>query len=807
MLPALLARLLQRVLYLWVRTTVLPGPPKILLDPDKPVCYVLQEEHLSDWLVLCEETRRAGLPSPTASLSIAGESWAPAVFPLVRRHRLIATPRGCHAQPPLMTTLLREARNDLEFDVQIVPVTLLWGRNPDRQKSAFQGLPAKNRQHSGYAGRIGRLLTILRHGRNVLVRFNDPISLRQIVDEGLDEARAVRRLARILRVHFRQQREMAIGPRLPRRHAQIETLLQLPAVRTAIDREAAHGHISPDEARQQAQRFALEIVSNYTYGVLRVLKPCFSWLWSRLYDGVEIYNIENVVRIAPVCDIVYIPAHRSHIDYLVLSYFLHQHGLTPPHIAAGANLNMPLVGSVLRRCGAFFLRRSFKGETLYTDVFSEYLHLLRSRGFPLEYFIEGGRSRSGRTLDPKSGILGMTIASFLRARRRPLAFIPVYLGYEKLIEGNTYLRELAGQPKVKESVWGLLQSVRKIRKIYGRVHVNFGEPMDLAAFLDVQRPGWLDTPPGDWPHEVMRETTRQTACALAERLNAAAVITPVGLIATVLLTMPQHTSDESVLQRMLAHYQALATETPYAPQTVACPFDPSQIVAYALRLGSVERVEQPSGSLIRIPDGNAPLLAYFRNNIIHLFVLPTLIAYLIVHNGKLSVERLLAALSSLYGLIRNALFLRWSPAEIPAEAERIITVLDQRGLLQRAEDGQLCEAKPNTREFAELRALGEVLRPDIERYFLALVCLQQSGSGCKTRQQLEEECRRLETGQHLAEPVEPTGNRLLSAPIDGLINISFTAPISDLRLLFDERLLDAPLMKMVQEGVPSHRVQ
>ena len=166
----------------------------------------------------------------------------------------------------------------------------------------------------------------------------------------------------------------------------------------------------------------------------------------RRQDGHALERLVNVGdTVAPGQEIVYLPCHRSHIDYLLLSYLIYRNGLTPPHIAAGDNLDMPLVGGLLRRGGAFFLRRSFKGEPLYAAVFHEYLHLMLARGFPIEYFIEGGRSRTGRTLAPKAGILGMTIASFVRSHSRPLVFVPVYVGYERIIEGDTYVRELAGR--------------------------------------------------------------------------------------------------------------------------------------------------------------------------------------------------------------------------------------------------------------------------------------------------------------------------------------------------------------------------
>src|SRR5690606_23478299 len=180
----------------------------------------------------------------------------------------------------------------------------------------------------------------------------------------------------------------------------------------------------------------------------------------------------------------------SHIDYLLLSYQLYQNGLVPPHIAAGVNLNLPVIGAVLRRGGAFFLRRSFKSNALYSAVFTEYVSQLFVRGVALEYFIEGGRSRTGRLLSPRSGMLAMTVRSFLRESRRPVMFQPVYIGYEKLMEGKSYIGELSGKPKEKESLLGLLGAFGALRQRYGKVTINFGEPIHLAALLDDIAPEW-----------------------------------------------------------------------------------------------------------------------------------------------------------------------------------------------------------------------------------------------------------------------------------------------------------------------------
>jgi 1-acyl-sn-glycerol-3-phosphate acyltransferase len=116
--------------------------------------------------------------------------------------------------------------------------------------------------------------------------------------------------------------------------------------------------------------------------VVRAFALFLTWVWNRVYNGVEVHNFERVTTVAPDHGIIYVPCHRSHVDYLLLSYIIFTRGLMVPHIAAGANLNLPVVGSILRRSGAFFLRRKIKGDPLYTAVFLEYLHMMIDRGFP-----------------------------------------------------------------------------------------------------------------------------------------------------------------------------------------------------------------------------------------------------------------------------------------------------------------------------------------------------------------------------------------------------------------------------------------
>ncbi|MBL8490213.1 MAG: glycerol-3-phosphate 1-O-acyltransferase PlsB, partial [Rhodocyclaceae bacterium] len=547
----------RRLLYAWVRPRVFPELPEELgLDPAKPVCYVLQDRQLSNLLVLAAETRRAGMPLAEVALVAGPVRARRSFFFLTRPQRQVSSARDRYGHSPLLQRIVAAGIADPNLDVQVVPVTILWGRAPDKQESILKALFSETWRPPGH---LRQLMAVLLHGRQALVRFSAPLSLRELLKDGLEEPRALRKLSRVLRVHFRRQREMAIGPDLSHRNTQVDSLLAAEPVRRAIAEEAASRSVSPEEAEARARAFALEIASDYTYGVIRALELFLDWVWNRIFDGIVVRNFDVVTRIAPDHGIVYVPCHRSHVDYLLLSFLIFRRGLMPPHIAAGANLNLPVVGPLLRRGGAFFLRRSFKGEPLYAAVFDEYLHLMLARGFPIEYFIEGGRSRGGRLLPPKAGMLGKTIRSFLRSHERPLVFVPVYVGYEKVVEADSYLRELAGRPKSGESLWGVLSAVRELRRYFGRAHVNFGRPLDLGEALDRLQPGWESGSDARAPW--VRDAIHDVAVHLARRINEAAVVNPINMAALVLLATPKQAIDEAALYRMVSHYRALLSVT------------------------------------------------------------------------------------------------------------------------------------------------------------------------------------------------------------------------------------------------------
>jgi len=183
-------------------------------------------------------------------------------------------------------------------------------------------------------------------------------------------------------------------------------------------------------------------------------------IFSKLYSEIDIpeKDINYIKDLLKTHTVILAPSHKSHIDYLVLSYMFYLNGLVPPHIAAGDNLSFFPMGYIFRRSGAFFLKRSFRHDKFYYTIFKQYLTKLLKDGFNIEFFIEGTRSRTGKLLPPKIGMLSMFFDAFWENINKRIAILPVAVNYEKIIEEKSYVRELSGAEKQKENLNAVLSN-------------------------------------------------------------------------------------------------------------------------------------------------------------------------------------------------------------------------------------------------------------------------------------------------------------------------------------------------------------
>ncbi len=717
-----------------------PAEEQELAEVNKKItCYVLQNYSRSNALIVDAETRRLQLAPALDPLVIAEHKEKASVLFLQHHDEKNLLNPPAHNFPPRLLRLIELLDQYPQYDIELVPVTVLWGRSPDKEDSWFKLLFTDT---WATPGKVKQLVNIGLHGRETYLEFHEGQSLRTLVEyakENYPNLSAATYIISTLNDYLDCQREVVLGPDLSDRRNVMQSLIKSRDVQEAIRRESIRGKISMLEAERRAIGYLNEIVSDYSASAVRFADMALTRLWTQLYDGVEVHNFNTVRELAKDYEIIYTPCHRSHIDYLLLSYVIYKRGLMVPYIAAGDNLNMPFVGQLLRGGGAFFIRRSFRGNALYTSVFKEYLYSILSRNTPLEYFIEGGRSRTGRLLPPKTGMLAMTVHSHLRGRAKPIAFVPTYIGYERLMEGATYVGEMQGKPKEAESIFGILQTLRKIERIFGKVHVNFGEPVFLDDLLKQHGAENIVIEKNDDPvPAAVSEAINSSAVAILENINRAVVINPVSLLSLILLATPKHTLDEEVCIKQLDAYRRLASALPYDERTQVTPLSGKEIIAYGLKLKLIKRVQHVLGDIIAIEDNQAVLLTYFRNNILHSFVLPSLVASLVEHNGKISRGDLISVIRTLYPFLKAELFLKWNTDELKEQICQNADALIQGGLMSQDEEGNLLSSAPNTEEHNQLVVLAAPVKQSLERYYMTLALITQRGSGTISAKQVED---------------------------------------------------------------------
>lgn len=716
----------RKLLHYWIKPNVLGCDTQSLLpDADSLVCFVLPYRSLADLLVIDHACEQAALPRPYLPINDGAQNLESRSFFFLGRPEGILGRRSLRKNSDRMVRLFdhQEAlqQSIRKQTIKIVPVSLFWGHQPDREKSIFKLLLSEN---WNVTNKFKKLLAIVFHPRHILVQFSKPVSLAELMSTTEDRGIQIRKLSRILRVHFNRQRQAILGPDLSHRRTLINSMITSTAVKEAIKEEARITDLTPDAIEKKAIGYAKNIVSHQTYRVIRFFYVLLTWLWNKLYDGIDVSNIEIVKELARENEILYIPCHRSHIDYLLLSYVLYMNGLTPPHIAAGDNLNLPIVGPMLRRAGAFFMRRSFKGDLLYKAVFDEYLHLMFIKGYSVEFFIEGGRSRTGRTQNPRTGMINMTLNSLQRNSSLPIVLMPVYFGYERILEVGTYVGELKGQSKKNESLLDIFRVLKILKHNFGKVMVNFGEPIKLQPFMDDHLTNWK-SPEQINPNDFFKTCTKLSQL-LVTNINNAVALNPVNLIATIILATPKQTIEEDKLKLQLDTLIKLLEMCPYSLHTSITSMSIDEMITHSEKMSAIERIHYPFGDILTASAEVSVLLTYYRNNVAHVFMMPSLIARYIKFRGKTSEVDILDFCNRIYPYLRAEYFLPWHADDIADLCRDLITALQKLGLI-RCENDQISAPEPMTEPYVLLTDLGEIVEPVLERYYLACALLE-SGS-------------------------------------------------------------------------------
>jgi len=520
---------------------------------------------------------------------------------------------------------------DGEQQVHVVPLAIFWRKGP-RSKSRFLNLTYGASSRPSDLAKVGSFLA---NYRSLSVKVGEPVDLRRLVDE--NRAQGVDRLTRkvrrsILMWLFREEKVVE-GPVLRSREKVMSEVLADPGVREAIRARQQEGRgRSADRAWRDAEKIFYEIAANMNSTFLGLWRIVLDRVFARMFGSVETQGLSRVAEHAARHPIVLVPSHRSYFDFLILSWLFYKNFLVPPHIAARDNMAFGPFGALFRLAGAFFLRGSFD-DPLYKEVFRTYVGYLVRKGFTQEFFIEGGRSRTGKTLAPRLGMLAWNVDAFVESSRQDLFIVPIAITYERLVEEGSMVDELAGGEKQKESVAGLVRARKLLRNRFGSVHVNFGEPISLAERLGEQRDAWRGR--GDEVSEPKRLFVERLGRDIVERINWHVTANATSVVASVLLGSPSRGLLRTTLvERMHQVVDLLRLQqVRLTPALAADSTDFRESIAFLQRADLVATREDPRGEIVYFEESRRRALDIYRNSIFHFLAAPSFLARGLLRGG------------------------------------------------------------------------------------------------------------------------------------------------------------------------------
>jgi glycerol-3-phosphate O-acyltransferase len=629
-----------------------------------------------------------------------------------------------YAKDPLVHLI--NAQRELDVPIFLMPEMIAYGRKREKKDKTLAELffgPSEN------PGPLRRLITFLRYSRKAFVVSPEPINLVEFLEknEGNSLQTVTYFLRRELIDRINGEKRSIVGPVLKSREEIIGKVLRDEELVEFMEEMAATGKKDYASIVNSAQKSLYEIAANYAETYIGAFDRLLTWLWNNIYDGIVIdkEGLAEIRRVSKKMPFVVVPCHRSHIDYLLLSHVFYNNNIQLPFIAAGTNLLFWPLGHIFRKSGAFFIRRSFKTDTLYRKVFEKYIKVLLEEGLPIEFFIEGGRSRTGKMVMPKYGMLSMIIQAYREGTIDDLAIIPVYIGYDRVIEEKSYLKELEGGEKQKEKTSTLIKSRSVLKRRYGSVYVNIGEPILLKAYL-----ASLDVPFDEMPLPERQSLYRKMGYEIANEINDKSVVTPFALAASSLLChFKRGISHYDLMNLLKEFYDYLDFRKVRFSSTLANRekvlndalnmFESSNLVSV---MGPDEDEEEEFEEIVYSVDEDKRLtLEYYKNNILHFFLPISFIATSILSsvNDEISIYKIIEDYGFFKRLFRHE-FVFDDSVDDAEEVNAVLSYIQERGMIAGHEDGERAWIEVKGRGRRTLMHFSGLIHNYIESYWVAI---------------------------------------------------------------------------------------
>ena len=632
---------------------------------------------------------------------------------------------------PFLEEVVHAGREDAT-DVFIVPLAPFRGRGYRRRTTRLSTVVYSVHETPGD---LKKLVAFLFNRRDLALTIGEEIPLRTFLEKygAESDERLLRRLTRALHLFLYREERVVWGPPLLSKEAVREVVVQAPGLQEEIRRLAAERGVPAARIQAEAAGYFDEIAANFNGAWFAIVAFVFRRIWNRIFRGVEITGLDRVAERIREHPVVLVPCHRSHFDYLILSYIFHGQFLSPPHIAAGINLSFFPLGMLFRGCGAYFIRRSFDDNELYKAVFRQYLTFLIREGYTQEFFIEGGRSRTGKILTPKLGMLSAIVNAFLHGVRRDLYLVPVSIAYERLVEEEAYKSELLGEEKPRENLGALIRARSVLRTNYGKAYVSFAEPISLNAALGELRQRFREGAGEPETEAEKRRFILKLGFRLLGEVNHVSVVSAPSIAATVLLSNPwpaiRYPDFLRAAHLLLDHARADGAALTHSLEQDCQTF--RDTLGFLQASGLVVSTQDGDGEILHVPDEKRINLDFYKNNSIHLFVLLSLLSHALVRG--VDREHLKEDLWWWLDLFRNEFVL----PEREALAAHLGELLERFARIGILEDGRADTSH------ALVRSTAALLQNFREAYWVAAKVLRGLDGGGVPQAALVEEMRRI----------------------------------------------------------------
>jgi len=522
-----------------------------------------------------------------------------------------------------------------ETEKFIVPLALFRGHSFRRREPGISALVYSVQEMPSDARKLAAYWW---NRSDLFIAAGKEVDVREFVQRysADSEERVVRRLVRAIQIFLHREERVVLGPALlPRRRIKA-FVLENESAASSLRKIAADTQVPIGKLRRQAERYFDEMAADFNGILFGIIAFVFKKIWGRMFSGVVPIGLPKVIEKVRHHPVVLVPCHRSHFDYLILTYLFHLNFVSPPHIAAGNNLSFWPLGPLFRSAGAFFIRRSFAEDELYKLVFREYLTFLIREGYTQEFFIEGGRSRTGKMMTPRLGMLAAIVNSYLSGIRRDLFFVPVSIHYGRIVEEAAYQRELEGEAKQKENLRGLLQARRFLKQKFGMVYVSFADPISLNEALGDRKQRFTEGMEVPEIEEEKRRFVQRLGFRLLREVNDASVAGATSISATVLLGAPHsgRRYSEFVAQANALADLVVAQRLPLTASLERNRGDFRENLRFLSNSGHITILRRGGDEVIVIAKNRRLALDFYKNNLIHTFLLPSLITFCLLHGVR-----------------------------------------------------------------------------------------------------------------------------------------------------------------------------